>query len=1024
MREITREEMKRTQDETRAGKAPGMDGVTAKMLKEGVAMERLLRPSRFDVDPDSAQAAKEWTHWLRTFTNFVEAVQLTTPTLDKLVLLTNFVAPSVYDYISECETYENAEEVLTSLYVKPNNEIFARHLLATRRQNSGESLDQFLQALKLLAKDCQFKSVTAEEACDSYVRDAFINGLVSGAIRQRLLENLTLSLNTAYEQARTLEMAQKHSASYSSAEPVNAAVSAINREEESFSAENNSVSVSAATSSARCFFCGNNRHPRTQCPAKDAVCLKCKKQGHYAKVCRSVKQASGSSNPKYSSAMLASIVGASPKCLEKSITPLKLNGSPVSALIDTGSSDSFVRHNLVDLNKLTMSPEHGKVSMADESLSSNILGLCSVDLELKGETYHGVELKVLQRLCSDVILGHDFLRRHSGLEMDFGGEKPPLKICSLGVVKVAIREEERPYTAFEAGGKLYEFNRIPFGVKNGVAAFQRVLDEILKKEKVGGTFAYVDNVTVCGETEEEHDQNLRGFLKVAEEYNLTLNHSKCDFKVRTIKLLGHAIAATLTQNNRPVAFFSRTLTRSEQGHSAVEKEAYAIVEALRKWRHYLIGHHFKLITDQRSVKFMFDSKSNSKIKNDKIARWRVELSCFHYDIVYRPGTENIPADALSRICGATTSDKLRELHEILCHPGISRMMHFVRGRNLPYSIEEVKKITTSCQVCLELKPRFFKYSGQLIKATQPFERLNLDFKGPVPSQSRNKYFLTVVDEFSRFPFVFPCADMTTRTVISCLVQLFALFGMPAYIHTDRGASFMSEELKDFLMKKGVATSRTTPYNPRGNGQAEKYNGIIWKTLTLALKTRNLDVSQWETVLPDALHSIRSLLCTSTNSTPHERLFLHSRRSTTGQSLPTWLIQGGRALLRRHVRHSKNDPLVDEVEIVETNPEYAHVKLSDGRATTVSLRHLAPMASDYRENSDAGDPAPQSEVLEELSVANAPQEIARGFSHVDTAPQNDTLHESRTVPQQVASPPPLRRSERVRQPPKYLQDYST
>ncbi|XP_064090684.1 uncharacterized protein LOC135204400 [Macrobrachium nipponense] len=249
-------------------------------------MERLLRPPRFEVDPDSAQAAKEWTHWLRTFTNFVQAVQLTTPTLDKLVLLTNYVAPSVYDFVSECETYEKAEEVLTSLYVKPKNEIFARHYL--------------------------------------------------------LLAGKT--------QARTLEMAQKHSASYSSAEPVNAAVSAVNREEESSSAENNSESVSAATSGARCFFCGNNRHPRTQCPAKDAVCLKCKKQGHYARVCRSVKQVSGSSSPKYSAAMLASIVGASPKCLEKSITPLKLNGSSVSALIDTGSSDSFVRHDVVDLN--------------------------------------------------------------------------------------------------------------------------------------------------------------------------------------------------------------------------------------------------------------------------------------------------------------------------------------------------------------------------------------------------------------------------------------------------------------------------------------------------------------------------------------------------------------------------------------------------------------------------------------------------------------------------------------------------
>ena len=127
---------------------------------------------------------------------------------------------------------------MTSLYVKPKNEIFARHLLATRRQSSGESLDQFLQALKLLAKDCQFKTVTAVEACDNYVRDAFIKGLASGAIRQRLLENVTLNLKTAYEQARILEMAQKHSASYVIAEPItNAAVPSVSQVEELYRLE-------------------------------------------------------------------------------------------------------------------------------------------------------------------------------------------------------------------------------------------------------------------------------------------------------------------------------------------------------------------------------------------------------------------------------------------------------------------------------------------------------------------------------------------------------------------------------------------------------------------------------------------------------------------------------------------------------------------------------------------------------------------------------------------------------------------
>ena len=110
------------------------------------------------------------------------------------------------------------------------------------------------------------------------------------------------------------------------------------------------------------------------------------------------------------------------------------------------------------------------------------------------------------------------------------------------------------------------------------------------------------------------------------------------------------------------------------------------------------------------------------------------------------------------------------------------MSHFTRCRNLPYSIQDVKKMTSSCEVCIELKPIFYKSKGTLIKATLPFERLNIDFKGPLPSSTTNKYMLTVVDEYRCFPFAFPCRDTNTYTVISCLNQLFSLFGTPAYIH--------------------------------------------------------------------------------------------------------------------------------------------------------------------------------------------------------------------------------------------------
>ena len=120
--------------------------------------------------------------------------------------------------------------------------------------------------------------------------------------------------------------------------------------------------------------------------------------------------------------------------------------------------------------------------------------------------------------------------------------------------------------------------------------------------------------------------------------------------------------------------------------------------------------------------------------------------------------------------------------------------------------------------------------------------------------------------------MFPCKDVTTQTVIKCLTQLFSIFGMPGYVHSDRGSSFMSKELKDWLLSHKVPSSHTTPYNPRGNGQCERFNGIIWKTVCLARHAHNLLETQWEAVLPDALHAIRSLLCTATNSTPHERFF--------------------------------------------------------------------------------------------------------------------------------------------------------
>ena len=615
--------------------------------------------------------------------------------------------------------------------------------------------------------------------------------------------------------------------------------------------------------------------------------------------------------------------------------------------------------------------------------------------------------------------------------------------------QVEISKEDRPYTAFEANGGLYQFRRLPFGVTNGVACFQREMDRFISDYSLQATYAYLDNITVCGKDKADHDMNLNKFMEAAKKANLTFNKDKCEFSTTRLKILGsvvengtikpdperlkplldlsppqnpkqlrrtmgffahyskyisnfssklrplsqttsfplsteavtafdslkedvknsvmgavdvsvpfvletdasdHTLAGILNQSGRPVAFFSRTLQPSEVKHPAVEKEAQAIIESVRHWRHFLTGVHFTIKTDQKSVSYMFDKQHHGKVKNDKIHRWRMELSCYSFSIEHRPGVQNVPADTFSRnICSGTVANQLYLLHNSLCHPGVTRLNHYVKSKNLAYSLDEVREVTKSCQVCAKNKPRFQAQSNTLIKATQPFERLSVDFKGPLPSTNKNKYLLDIVDEYSRFPWAFPCSDMTASTVIKCFTQLFSIYGTPGYIHTDQGSNFMSKEVKTFLLQKNVATSRTTPYNPQGNGQIEKTNSTIWKAVTLALQSHGLPQTCWQDVLPDALHSIRSLLCTATNTTPHERLFMFQRRSTSGSSVPSWLTDAETALLKRHVRHSKQDPLCDEVEILDVNPSYAHIRTGDGVEKTVAIKHLSPSGTITPEN---------------------------------------------------------------------------
>ena len=191
------------------------------------------------------------------------------------------------------------------------------------------------------------------------------------------------------------------------------------------------------------------------------------------------------------------------------------------------------------------------------------------------------------------------------------------------------------------------------------------------------------------------------------------------------------------------------------------------MEAVRKWNHFLSRQHFILDTDQRSVSFMLDSRKRTKIKNNKIQCWRLELASYSYTIVYRPGKDNVAADSLTRTyCGSASGLSPTDIHAALCHPGITRLLHFVRTKNLSFSTDDVRRVCSTCRICAELKPSFYKPAvNQLIKATKSFERISLDFKGPLQSASSNKYLLVIIDEYSKISL-----HLSVRILI-CILRL-------------------------------------------------------------------------------------------------------------------------------------------------------------------------------------------------------------------------------------------------------------
>lgn len=121
---------------------------------------------------------------------------------------------------------------------------------------------------------------------------------------------------------------------------------------------------------------------------------------------------------------------------------------------------------------------------------------------------------------------------------------------------------------------------------------------------------------------------------------------------------GRGLGAVLMQSRQPIAYFSKALSDKNLTKSAYEKEIMALVLAIHHWRPYLLGRHFTVFSDQKSLRHLLEQRITTIDQQN----WIAKLLGYQFTIHYKPGKENGAADALSRI------GEGNELNSLMSYP--------------------------------------------------------------------------------------------------------------------------------------------------------------------------------------------------------------------------------------------------------------------------------------------------------------------------------------------------------------------